>query len=99
MTLILLYMGLILVGYMEHLVHICPIYEHNSPHVSVLYDLGMVLARVRRGARYQNSQHFKFFPISVEGGGHQKLLFPKFKKVQIMDFFHNFGHFFFEPSP
>ena len=52
--------------------------------------------------RYQNSLHFKFFPISVEGGGFiENQFFPKFKKVQItlgegggvkkiMDFFHKF---------
>ena len=57
--------------------------------------------------RYQNSLHFKFFLISVEGGRgavHRKSIFPQFKKVQIilgegdvkklLDFFHNLGYFF-----
>ena len=59
---------------------------------------------------YQNSLHFKFFPISVEGGGGaiEKQFFPKFKKVQnilgggvkkIMDFFHNLWDFFLDCSP
>ena len=54
--------------------------------------------------RYQNSLHFKFFPISVEGGGSSKInFFPKFKKVQIIlggcqenyGLFPQFGTFFF----
>ena len=32
----------------------------------------------------QNSLHFKFFPISVEGGVTENHFFPKFKKVQII---------------
>ena len=35
--------------------------------------------------RYQNSLHFKFSPISVEGGGViENQFFAKFKKVQII---------------
>ena len=30
--------------------------------------------------RYQNSLHFKFFPISVEGGGHRKSIFSQIQK-------------------
>ena len=37
--------------------------------------------------QYQNSLHFQFFPISVEGGGGgiiENQFFPKFKIVQII---------------
>ena len=84
MTLIFLYMGLILVGYMEHLVHICPIYEHNSPHVSVLYDLGTVLARVRGGATISKQSTFQIFPNFGRGGGSSKInFFPNSKKSKL----------------
>ena len=63
--------------------------------------------------RYQNSLHFKFFPISVEGGGViENQFFPKFIKVQIIlgegwgGGQENYGlfpqimvFFYFEPSP
>ena len=45
------------------------------------YVLGAVLARSEGVQRYQNSLHFKFFPISVEGGVIENQFFPKFKKV------------------
>ena len=56
--------------------------------------------------RYQNSLHFKNFPITVEGGVIENQFFPKFKKVQIilgkgggvkkiMDFFHKLWYFLF----
>ena len=57
--------------------------------------------------QYQNSLHFKFFPILVEGGVIENHFFPKFKKVQIIlggrgggcqenyGLFPQFGTFFF----
>ena len=59
---------------------------------------------------YKKCLHFKFFPISVEGGGViENQIFPKFKIVQIilggggvkkiMDFFHNLWHFLFGRLP
>ena len=71
---------------MEHLVHIWPIYEYNSPNVSVGYDLGTVLARVRGGATISKKSTFQIFPNFL-GGGVKK----------IMDFFQNLGHFFLAP--
>ena len=61
--------------------------------------------------QYQNSLHFKFFPISGGGGGgHRKSIFSQIQKSpkpprgvggvkKIMDFFHNLGHFFLDGSP
>ena len=79
--LFLRYLRLISVRYMQHLVNILwPLYEWNSPHVSVWCDFGTSLVRVRGGAMISNSLHFKFFPISVEEGGSLKInFFPNSK--------------------
>ena len=61
---------------------------------------------------YKKCLHFKFFPISVEGGGgHRKSNFSQIQNSphyprgrggggkKIMDFFHNLGHFMFGRLP
>ena len=72
------YMGLILLRYMQHLVHIWPTYEWYSPHVSVWYDLDTVLARVRGGLTISKKSIFQFFPNFGQGGGVWSRIFPKF---------------------
>ena len=93
-------------GCMEHLVHICHIYEHNSPHVSVLYDLGTVLARVRGGIKIVYISNFSQFRL--RGGVIENQFFPKFKKIQNLlggggqenyGLFPQFGTFFFWMAP
>ena len=98
-------MGLILVRYMEHLVHIWPIYEWNSPHVSVWCDFGTVLVRVRGGATISKMSAFQNFPsFCWGGGGSSNIIFSQIQNSpnyaggggkKIMDVFHNLWHFFF----
>ena len=73
----------------------------------------MIQERFQQGSegvqRYQNSLHFKFFPISVEGGVIENQFFPKFKKSKLSQggrgsrklwtFSTNYGIFYFQPSP
>ena len=60
--------------------------------------------------RYQNSLHFKFYPISVEGGGHRKSFFSQIQKSpnyprggvggqENHGLFPQFGTFFLDGSP
>ena len=78
-----------------------------------MYQFDVILVRFYQGSEgvqlYQNSLHFKFFLISVEGGGVvENQFFPKFKIVhiilgggakKIMDFFHNLWDFYFGMPP
>ena len=41
----------ILVRYMSNLVHVWLIYDWNNPNVTLKYDFGAILARVRGGTK------------------------------------------------
>ena len=80
--------------------------------IVLVYQFHMIQVWFQRGSEgvqsYQNSLHFKFFPISVEGwgGGHRKSIFSQIQKspnyprsIKLWTFSTNYGIFYFEPSP
>ena len=93
--------------YMQHLANIWPIYEQNGPNVSVRYDLGTVLARVKGGATVIKTSTFQIFPNFGRGGGSSNLnFFPNSKQSTLSQggqenygLFPNFGTFLIMRAP
>ena len=106
-------MTLILMIYETDVCNIWYIYGLYMNKIAAMYQY-MIHVRFQQGSegvqRYQNSLHFKFSPISVEGGGSSKInFFPNSKKSKLSQggggsrklwtFSTNYGIFYFEPSP
>ena len=53
---------ILLVRFSQHLVPMWLIYDLNSPNLSIRYDLGTVLARVRGGATCSKMSTFQIVP-------------------------------------
>ena len=78
------YIDEILVGYWQQLVYKWLIYDGYNHYVSVRYDLGSILARVRWGARIPKIFALKISPIYGRRGG-GLIKFPFFSKIKLVN--------------
>ena len=75
------YMGDILVRYTLNLVHVWLIFDWNNPNVTVLYEFGTILGRVRRPPTPRTFQRFS----NLDQRGVLKIhIFSKFKIFHII---------------